>query len=64
MSAGYDAILFDGGTLPIEEYQRPSRWFICAKNKNILVEGELGNIGSGSMIRKELPKGAAIKRKI
>jgi fructose-bisphosphate aldolase class II len=64
VAAGYDAILFDGGTLPIEENIRQTKKvvkYVKSKNKNILVEGELGNIGSGSVLRKELPKGAAIK---
>lgn len=64
VAAGYDAILFDGGTLPLEENIRQTKKvvkYVKSKNKNILVEGELGNIGSGSAIRKELPKGAAIR---
>lgn len=64
VAAGYDAILFDGGTLPFEENIKQTKKvvkYVKSKNKNILVEGELGNIGSGSMIRKELPKGAAIR---
>ena len=64
VAAGYDAILFDGGTLPLAENIKQTKKvvaYVRSKNKNILVEGELGNIGSGSSIRKELPKGAAIK---
>lgn len=64
VAAGYDAILFDGGTLSLEENIRETRRvvkYVKSKNPKILVEGELGNIGSGSIIRKELPKGAAIK---
>lgn len=63
VAAGYDAILFDGGTLPLEENIKLTKkvvQYVRSKNKNIIVEGELGNIGSGSAIRKELPKGAAI----
>ncbi len=64
VAAGYDMILFDGGTLPIGENIRQTKKivkYVRSKNKNILIEGELGNIGSGSTIRKELPAGAAIK---
>ncbi len=64
VAAGYDAILFDGGALPLAENIKLTKkvvQYVKSKNKNILVEGELGNIGSGSTIRKELPKGAAIK---
>ncbi len=61
--AGYDAILFDGGKLPLEENieQTKEAVKIVRKiNKNILVEGEMGYIGSSSEVRKEMPKGAAI----
>ena len=64
VEAGYDAILFDGSRLPLEENIRQTKEvveYVKSQNKNILVEGEIGDIGSGSTIRKELPKGAAIK---
>ena len=64
VAAGYDAILFDGGTLPLEENIKQTKKvvaYVKSKNPKILVEGELGNICSGSVIRKELPKGAAIR---
>ncbi len=66
VAAGYDAVLFDGGHLPIEENIKQTKKvvaYVKAKNKNIIVEGELGNIGSGSEIRKEIPKDAAIQLK-
>lgn len=62
--AGYDAILFDEGKLPIEENIRETKKAVEIARKinpDILIEGEMGNIGSGSTIRKELPKGVAIK---
>lgn len=62
--AGYDAVLFDGGQLPFDENVEQTREAVkIAKeiNPDILVEGELGYIGSGSIIRKEIPKGAAIR---
>ncbi|MDO8429761.1 MAG: class II fructose-bisphosphate aldolase [bacterium] len=61
--AGYDAILFDGGTLPLEENIRQTKEvveYIKSINPEIIIEGELGNIGSGSSIRKELPKGLGL----
>lgn len=64
VAAGYDTILFDGGKLPLAENIKLTKkvvQYVKSKDKNILVEGELGNIGSGSTIRKELPKGAAIR---
>ncbi|MEK7464718.1 MAG: class II fructose-bisphosphate aldolase [Patescibacteria group bacterium] len=61
--AGYDAILFDGGSLSFEENIKQTREavkIVKKINPEILVEGELGYIGSSSEIRKEIPKGAAI----
>lgn len=63
VDAGFDAVLFDGGKLPIEENIKITKEVVdYAKNKNesILVEGELGYIGSGSVILKEMPEGAAV----
>lgn len=62
--AGYDAILFDGGKLPFEENIRQTKEvvaYVKSLNPEILVEGELGYIGSGSEVLKEIPAGAAIK---
>ncbi len=64
VKAGYDAVLFDGGKLPMEENIRQTKEVVeyaRSKSEEIIVEGELGYIGSGSTIRKEIPKGAAIK---
>ncbi len=65
VEAGFDAVLFDGAaTQPLDENIRQTKevvQYVRSKNKTILVEGELGNIGTGSEIRKALPKGAAIK---
>ncbi|MEK9194664.1 MAG: class II fructose-bisphosphate aldolase [Patescibacteria group bacterium] len=73
---GYDAILFDptpnfvgrgasGGKEKILEESikltREAVKIVKKINKNILVEGELGYIGSSSEIRKDIPEGAAIK---
>lgn len=61
--AGFDAILFDGGKLPLEENIAQTKEAVrIAKTINpaIVVEGELGYIGSASEVRKEIPAGAAI----
>ena len=61
---GFDAVLFDGGMLPREQNIALTREAVTiakATLPGVVVEGELGNIGSGSEIRTELPKGAAIK---
>lgn len=64
VDAGYDAVLFDGGRLPMEENIRETMGVVeyaKSKNPDILIEGELGYIGSSSQILKEMPKGIAIK---
>ena len=62
--AGYDAIIFDGSKLSWGENVRQTKEavdYVKSVSKKILVEGEIGYIGSSSEIFKELPKGAAIK---
>ncbi|MBI4993988.1 class II fructose-bisphosphate aldolase [Candidatus Wolfebacteria bacterium] len=62
--AGFDAVLFDGGKLAIEENIKKTKEvveYVRSINPNILVEGELGYIGSSSTILKDIPEGAAIK---
>ncbi|MFA6365463.1 MAG: class II fructose-bisphosphate aldolase [Candidatus Paceibacterota bacterium] len=61
--AGFDAILFDGGKLSLEENTQQTKEavsIIRAIDPSIIIEAELGYIGSASEIRKEIPKGAAI----
>ncbi len=75
VEAGYDAVLFDptpnfvrggagGGNFPLEENIRQTKeavdWVRFA-NPNVLIEGEIGYIGSSSQILKEVPAGAALK---
>ncbi|RJP45849.1 class II fructose-bisphosphate aldolase [Candidatus Parcubacteria bacterium] len=64
VEAGYDAVLFDGGKLDFKENIRLTREvveYVKGVNSKILVEGELGYIGSSSEILKELPAGAAVR---
>lgn len=66
VDAGYDEVLFDGGKLPLEENIAQTREVVeyaKSKNKEILVEGELGFIGSSSEILRSLPPGAAASEK-
>lgn len=61
--AGYDAVLFDGGELPWEENIAQTKRVVQELktiNPAILIEGELGYIGTSSEIFSEIPKGAAI----
>ncbi|OGZ00015.1 MAG: tagatose-bisphosphate aldolase [Candidatus Liptonbacteria bacterium RIFCSPLOWO2_01_FULL_52_25] len=58
--AGFDEILFDGAHLPFEENIRQTREavkIVRAINPNIVVEGEIGYIGTSSEVMKEKPKG-------
>ncbi len=61
--AGYDSIIADFAKLPLEEnIKETKRCVEYAKSirPEIIIEGELGYIGSSSEIFKELPEGAAI----
>jgi fructose-bisphosphate aldolase class II len=56
--AGFDAIVFDASALPFEENVRETMEAVEALksiNSAILVEGEIGNIGTGSEIHDEAP---------
>jgi len=54
--AGFDSIVFDASALPFEQNVQQTRMAveaIKAINPSILVEGELGDIGTGSQIHEE-----------
>lgn len=54
--AGFDSIVFDASALPFEQNVQRTRMAvetIKAINPSILVEGELGDIGTGSQIHEE-----------
>jgi len=56
--AGFDAVVFDVSTLPFEQNVRQTREAVAALkgvNPAILVEGEIGDIGSGSEIHETAP---------
>ncbi|HET8562539.1 MAG TPA: class II fructose-bisphosphate aldolase [Candidatus Binatia bacterium] len=56
--AGFDAIVFDVSALPFEQNVRQTREAVEALktiNPSILVEGEIGDIGTGSEIHEEAP---------
>lgn len=57
---GYDAILFDGSDLPLEENIRKTKEaveYVKSVNPQMLVEGEIGYIGSGSKVHERVPEG-------
>jgi fructose-bisphosphate aldolase, class II len=56
--AGFDAVVFDVSALPFEQNVRQTREAVDALkaiNPAILVEGEIGDIGTGSEIHEEAP---------
>jgi len=56
VKAGFDAVVFDLSSLPIEENARQTRAAVEALksiNPAVLVEGEIGNIGTGSEIHED-----------
>ena len=56
--SGFDAIVFDASALPFEENVRQTKEAVQALksiNPAILVEGEIGDIGTGSEIHEEAP---------
>lgn len=60
---GYDAVIFDGAKLSLEENLKVTKECVDHKervNRGVLVEGELGYIGSSSKVLDALPEGAAV----
>jgi fructose-bisphosphate aldolase, class II len=56
--AGFDSIVFDMSALPFEENVRQTRQAVeelKAINPSVLIEGEIGDIGSGSEIHEKAP---------
>jgi fructose-bisphosphate aldolase class II len=56
--AGFDAVVFDLSAFPFEENVRQTREAVEALksiNPDILVEGEIGDIGTGSEIHEKIP---------
>ena len=63
----FDSVIFDGAKLPTEENiaitkkcVEYARQVSAREERDILVEGELGYIGSSSKILEEIPEGAAV----
>lgn len=70
VEAGFDAVLFDAGKELLEENIEETkkvvayvREYNALHGTDILVEGELGYIGSSSVLFEALPQGAAIEEK-
>jgi fructose-bisphosphate aldolase, class II len=63
IDAGYDSVIFDGTKLPFEENVRLTKEcveYARAKNPDILIEAELGFIGSSSKVLDKLPENVRI----
>ncbi|MBI2035660.1 MAG: class II fructose-bisphosphate aldolase [Candidatus Liptonbacteria bacterium] len=65
VAAGFDSVIFDGAKLPFEENVRQTKKVVqYVKSKvrgsksEVLVEGELGYIGSSSKLLDVIPEGA------
>lgn len=66
IDAGFDMVIIDAAKLPLDESIEITRKCVeYAKNsgREVLVEGELGYIGSGSNIKDEIPEGAGVLTK-
>ena len=66
VDAGFDSVIFDGANLSFEENVKITKQCVdYARKVNpvIIVEAELGYIGSGSNIKETIPEGAGIKTK-
>lgn len=64
VDAGYDSVIFDGAKLPLEENIEITKKcvdYAKSVNPDILVEGELGYIGSSSKMLEEVPEGISLE---
>ena len=63
VEAGYDSVLFDGSELSLEENIKKTKevveW-VKSVNSNIVVEGEIGYIGSSSKLLDKIPEGVTV----
>ena len=68
IDSGFDAVIFDGAMRSYEENVRITKQCVAYARqvstdtgRDILVEAEIGYIGSGSNIKETIPEGAGIK---
>ncbi|OHA83262.1 MAG: hypothetical protein A2937_03880 [Candidatus Yonathbacteria bacterium RIFCSPLOWO2_01_FULL_47_33b] len=64
IDAGFDAVIFDGAKLSFEENARITKQcveYARSVNPEIIVEAELGYIGSGSKVLDEVPEGVSLE---
>ena len=63
VDAGFDAVLFDGTKLSIEEniaITKQCAEYIHSTNPGVLLEAEMGHIGTSSKLLDEIPEGADV----
>jgi fructose-bisphosphate aldolase class II len=66
IDAGFDMVIIDGAKLPFDDNVAVTKQCVeYAKNcgREVLVEAELGYIGSGSDIKESIPEGAGVLTK-
>ncbi len=60
VEAGFDAVIFDGAGLPLNENiceTKRAVEYVRIVNPRVIVEGELGYIGTASQVLKKIPQG-------
>ncbi len=65
IDAGFDAVIFDGVKLPFEEAVAATKEVVAyarASGRDVLVEGELGYIGTSSKLLDAIPEGAGLEK--
>jgi fructose-bisphosphate aldolase class II len=63
IDAGFDAVIFDGAKLSLEENIKITKQcveYARASGRDVLVEGELGYIGTSSKVLSEIPEGVKL----
>ncbi|OHA23896.1 MAG: hypothetical protein A3B11_02040 [Candidatus Taylorbacteria bacterium RIFCSPLOWO2_01_FULL_44_26] len=63
IDAGFDSVIFDGAQLSLDEniaITKKSVAYSKASGRDVIVEGEIGFIGSSSKVLKEIPIGAVV----
>lgn len=64
IDAGFDSVIIDAADKPYAENVALTKSVVeyarASKNKKVLIEAELGYIGSGSEVRDKLPEGVAL----
>jgi len=63
IDAGFDSVIFDGAKLSLEENIKVTKQcvdYARASGRDVLVEAEMGYIGTSSNVMDELPEGAQV----